>query len=236
MKQNEFTEKLLVSFTKEKMALHQEPERKGTPKGDVIGHSLVKYTSILLWMTSLEVKAIAERLNVSYGLVRVWRTETEYQKVRRQLIKEFASLYIDRLVDYTVTYASYDRKKKRPKAMGFGFTGTPINVFSDIVIFHEDLLEAIYELAQKIDFKKYNIRGLKNEFLKDVLPLVWGMRKGLFTATEDGAITVKKQYLDKHTLKGDTIFVLAEALSKPWKANKELVNKAMMDFLQKVGL
>jgi hypothetical protein len=88
---------LLQNFLIEKISKYQEPERKGTPKGDPIGLSVLKYQATLFLLYDLTLKEIADELKMSYGLLRKWRTESSFNELVRKHMDEFSELFLDRL-------------------------------------------------------------------------------------------------------------------------------------------
>lgn len=85
---------LLLRFIKEKRESYVEPSRKGTPRGEMIGLSLEKYMASLFMLTSMNLKRISERLKVSYGLLRKWRTENLFKGQIEKHIMEYVPLFI----------------------------------------------------------------------------------------------------------------------------------------------
>lgn len=79
---------LAVQFVKSwadrEAAQYEEPTRAGTPKGDPIGFSREKYRAALLMVlypNCLKLRGISEISGVTYGMLRLWRTEPEFQKL-----------------------------------------------------------------------------------------------------------------------------------------------------------
>src|SRR5262249_38977877 len=67
-------------FIKQKVENYQEPQRRGTPRGEAVGLSRIKYhASLWTALTSLSEKQISQRLRISYGLLLKWRTEPQFQ-------------------------------------------------------------------------------------------------------------------------------------------------------------
>ncbi len=92
---------LLVSFIREKLDHYVEPTREGTPKGEPIGLSRVKYEASLFCLYDLQarhkegLKAVAKTLKISYGLLRKWRTEEGFKKAIQEHVEEFSSVFLD---------------------------------------------------------------------------------------------------------------------------------------------
>lgn len=79
----------LFKFIKNRRQGYIEPQRKGTPKGDPIGFSRKKYYAALLCITDMSLSDIAALSNVSYNLLRKWRTESDFLKSIDDNIKGF---------------------------------------------------------------------------------------------------------------------------------------------------
>ncbi len=92
---------LLGRFIQEKLDSYIEPERKGTAKGDEIGFSRKKYEASLYNITNLKMKYLSKTLNISYGLLRKWRTEDTFRAMIERHSREFAS----RFCEYVETIA-----------------------------------------------------------------------------------------------------------------------------------
>ena len=83
------------SFLKGKT--HLEPTRKGTPKGYKIGFTRTKeMASILVGVTNLKIKKIAESCEVSYGLLRKWKTEDDFKSRSKEHCQKFAEEIVKR--------------------------------------------------------------------------------------------------------------------------------------------
>ncbi len=85
----------LDAFISSKLASYVEPTKKGTPKGEPVGFSLVKYKATLYPLRNEDVKAQSEALGISYGLLRKWRTEEAFQKLLSQHEQEFINSFSD---------------------------------------------------------------------------------------------------------------------------------------------
>ena len=82
---------LLMKFILYRVHTYQEPTRKGTARGEVIGFSQTKYRATLMGLTNLSVKKTAAIVEVSYGLLLKWRTEDAFRQMIDQHHKEFVS-------------------------------------------------------------------------------------------------------------------------------------------------
>jgi hypothetical protein len=90
------SEKLLARFIEDKLANYVEPTKKGTPKGEPVGFSRTKYKATLYTLRQRVLsdgeglEAQASKLNVSYGLLRKWRSEERFVDLVSQHEKEFS--------------------------------------------------------------------------------------------------------------------------------------------------
>ena len=82
-KKMDATKTLFGRFIEKKVNDYLEPLRKGTPRGEPIGLSGPKYAATLICLYRLPLRKIAEKVRVSYGLLRKWRTEEGFQKPPR---------------------------------------------------------------------------------------------------------------------------------------------------------
>lgn len=101
-------ETLLKKFIREKLKNYVEPERRGTPKGDSIGLSKVKYEATLLMLTSAPYKEIAKFLNISHGLVLKWRTEPSFKATLDEHQTEFSTLFVKHILEVTSTIKDFN--------------------------------------------------------------------------------------------------------------------------------
>jgi hypothetical protein len=72
---------LLDRFIREKLDAYEAPpeSRKGIPRGEKRGYPQEKYHATLLALTDLSVRDQAEKLGVSYPVLKNWRSEPEFQ-------------------------------------------------------------------------------------------------------------------------------------------------------------
>ncbi len=87
----EVTDTLLSEFMTDRFASYDEPSRRGTYKGNPIGFSKEKYTSSLLSMTTMRQKEIAKMLEISFGTVRNWHTQSDYFEMVDKHAHDFAN-------------------------------------------------------------------------------------------------------------------------------------------------
>jgi hypothetical protein len=79
------------AYIKKKVNAHPEPERKGTPKGEPIGLSKVKFEAALWCALSChKLEDIAVKVGKSHSLIKKWRTEEPFKQAGQDLIKDFA--------------------------------------------------------------------------------------------------------------------------------------------------
>jgi hypothetical protein len=80
---------ILGGFIEKKLREYVEPERAGTPKGEPVGLSHKKFYAVLLNLTCVDLRKVAKRVGVSYGVLRKWRTEQVFEDRTTQLRDEF---------------------------------------------------------------------------------------------------------------------------------------------------
>jgi hypothetical protein len=92
---------MLADLIHEKAAAYVEPQRKGTPRGQEVGFPLKKYIATLVELTNIPAKQVAEKLGVSFGLLRKWKTERRYWMLVGEHHQELSRRYWDYIKDYT---------------------------------------------------------------------------------------------------------------------------------------
>ena len=84
---------LLKDFIDQQMASYFEPQRKGTPKGEQIGLSDKKYCAVLNLLYNHKLKDIASWSNISYGVLRKWKTEAQFLSELHLLETKYALFF-----------------------------------------------------------------------------------------------------------------------------------------------
>jgi hypothetical protein len=78
-----------------------EPTKKGTPKGEEVGFSRIKYSATLLALRESvlddgpDLKGQATELGISYGVLRKWRAEERFKEMVAKHEKEFVTYLVD---------------------------------------------------------------------------------------------------------------------------------------------
>ncbi len=85
----------LFLFIAEKMKNYQDPVREGKSRGEPIGFPRNKTLSCLLMLTDHSLKKIAEYAEVSYGLLKKWRTENDFKERHERFAREFVDKVFD---------------------------------------------------------------------------------------------------------------------------------------------
>lgn len=157
-------EPILTSFMDDKIKNYIEPTREGTPRGEQIGFSRAKYKAAVLCLTNSPIKKIAEVCDVSYGLLRKWRTEEGFIEQINQLADEFANLFYKEIK--SISLSKEPDKPISPKS------------FRDVESWGDYILKSIdnnyikaastYDLNQIAITNKilewiYNIHGVSNQ-------------------------------------------------------------------------
>jgi hypothetical protein len=92
------TTNLLTNFIKDRMHAYREPTREGTARGEAVGFSRDKYHAALLSaLTALSQKSIADKLGISYGVVRKWHVESEFKDAMASNLSKFNMFFWTRI-------------------------------------------------------------------------------------------------------------------------------------------
>jgi hypothetical protein len=98
---------ILSQIFQEKTLSYREPERKGIPRGQLIGFSPQKFIAAFLTATGRGPQEIFNLLKSfngpSYGTIKNWSTQEEFQKRVNEYQKEIANRFVDRLVSLSKT-------------------------------------------------------------------------------------------------------------------------------------
>jgi len=94
---NEYPMTLLRVFVDGKASMYSAPSRKGTPRGETIGFSEVKYLATLFGLIKMPLKNVAKALEISHAMLRKWRTEDAFLDLIDQHVREFASLFMENI-------------------------------------------------------------------------------------------------------------------------------------------
>ncbi|MBN1226345.1 MAG: hypothetical protein JXA79_05090 [Deltaproteobacteria bacterium] len=106
---------LLRRFIFDRAVHYDEPQRRGTPRGETVGLSYTKYLASLWMITSEKQKEIAEALGVSYGLLRKWNTEETFKEAVETNRRDFVRYFTGHIEDRCELHAqSMDRVLCKP--------------------------------------------------------------------------------------------------------------------------
>jgi hypothetical protein len=86
---------LLAKFIAKKINSYVEPRTRGPSRGNIIGLSKRKYSATLFCITNIDLMQVATELNVSYGLLRKWRTEEKFKWYIMRHSEDFVDLVTD---------------------------------------------------------------------------------------------------------------------------------------------
>lgn len=168
---------LLDEYVTEKEGTYIEPERKGTAKGEEIGFSFVKYQSTLYALTSSSSKDIATHLGLSYGLLRVWRTEESYLRMIKGHVADFSFLFVNNIL-HTINKARIDDASYMIEAQHHEKLYAD---WQDIWIYSDDLLECIYRQAMAVIFNNL----LREKLFMQLLSNAFFIRKYVIDRDKD---------------------------------------------------
>ncbi|MCH7500002.1 MAG: hypothetical protein IH886_08335 [Nitrospinae bacterium] len=91
---------LLCVWMAKKLNDHSKPQRKGTPEGEPISFGNKKYLAVLFSLIGNSVKHTAKLVDVSYGVLRKWRTEGEFINQMNMHRGEFSEFYIHHSIQF----------------------------------------------------------------------------------------------------------------------------------------
>jgi hypothetical protein len=151
-------------FIEERIRYFDEPERRGTPKGDPIGPGKVKYAaSLFSAIFGYDLKEIAMGCGVSYGVLRKWRSEEPFKKLVEDHRQGFVLYWTDELFMNLLARREKEDEFLEGKeiedvpSLPFHFPDT--ERFTDISDYHPELAN---KLVTKIDEM---VREYGDEFL-----------------------------------------------------------------------
>jgi len=150
----------LEAYIKEKVDAHEDPTRKGTPKGEPIGLSKVKYEAAL-WtgLTRRKLNDIADDRDLSYPLIKKWRTEKPFKAASQELVKDFAHKLFNHALKVARQHIPVSRPSKTIQLEGENLLPTEMighfvsGDFADKVIYTKDIKNIISALLSE-EFKK----------------------------------------------------------------------------------
>jgi hypothetical protein len=168
---------LIKEFFRNELASYREPQRQGTPRGERIGFSTVKYHASLLALLNNDLREQSGLLGISYGLLRKWRTEPEFKKVVNGHCDKFTVIFFKHLLE--VAYESRNKqdeflKKPLDEIASSKLPDTSYNWgrISDCLGYSGTLNNKIGQVidnifSQKVNFvKKKGIIKNEDEFVK----------------------------------------------------------------------
>ena len=146
---------LLQGFIIEKLVKHTEPRRKGKPKGEPIGFTTSKYAASLNSLYDFKLKALAKRSDVSYAVIRKWRTELPFTKLIEKHCTEFARVFVGRIKERAQLdvklQEQYIKNTPRPKLKKPKPPSVTYEEFLDIKLYSLRLLAAIRGEMDRMD-------------------------------------------------------------------------------------
>ena len=93
---NKAIDRIVVKEMREVLSNYQEPQRKGTPKGEPIGFSKKKLEVVLFLASGLPYEnkiKLAESLGVKYGVLRKWASERRVKEHVQKYGSDFESAF-----------------------------------------------------------------------------------------------------------------------------------------------
>lgn len=183
---------LIETFIEEKLKTFREPVRQGVPRGEVIGFGLEKYkASLFIALKALRLKEVAEELDISYGLLRKWRTEYSFNKTIDSHRAEFVDFFIDHLKELR-----HDLDKRCRERYKMSVEEVARQNVERIPDYHKGSLET-FDLHPKLT--QAIIRRVLKEKEKDpILPLVASRFYALLELREPPIEDIKKSKMSEY--------------------------------------
>jgi hypothetical protein len=100
LSQAAWTVKVIRQWAEVELKKHEEVSREGIPKGTPIGFSLSKRKAALMMVLfpfALKQREIAKEAGVSEGVLRVWKTQSDFVCAVKEACEKIAQLLIDTL-------------------------------------------------------------------------------------------------------------------------------------------
>ena len=248
MNNNQSGDTLFVTFMKEKIRRHNAPVGKSISK-NAGGFTMGKYKSLLLSLLSFPYKEIAGMLDISYAGLRFWRNDEHYLKSIDALTEEFAVQVIDHVIALTKDSAVRNQCDAE-ELIGFACETSVFNVFWDIPIYSDALMNAIYNKAKETIYAERLPRELWLSFYNH-LGYVFGMRKGYIryreiirddtvNSTRDddtvdgGLMPPENSPIVEEYSNGLTLFTFVDIFEKPWKATPDVIERVTSRFAEQI--
>lgn len=206
------------------------------------GPSLPKVKAAILSLTLLKQTKIAELIGTKYDVYKAQRYRQDYKDLENFHRRQFAARFVDEMINYT---------RRNTSAGGIAHS-RDLCLFSDVVIFSEDLMDAIFERIESSS-EVLKILGESDifcsAFLNDVFMLIMNIRKGNIAITKEGQFKILNKNIVSDRSPGLTTISLkgrfdenklglglwlANIIRKSWQADSETVQESLKLFLDKM--
>lgn len=156
----------LADFINARIDAYVEPTRQGTPKGEPIGFSRVKYMATLFCLRRDNLKQIGHRFGVSHVVMRGWAIDPAFKRAVDEHRRAFADVFSKHILEALAKHdeASRAHWSLPPK----DFTSTPSPTIASLVF-------------GALDFSDYSANLQK--LIGDRLSAEWKRREAHFHAT-----------------------------------------------------
>ncbi len=178
------TEQTALQWFIEKYSKEYQPPvgRAGIKKGEKIGFSQAKYdASLYSGLTNKSLKDIAKDLNISYGVLKLWRIEKDFKELMDRHVRHFSMLCFRKAfehpdskgdIEFELDKLTLKEIAERP----IEFSKINIDQFSDADIYHPIVVNAIIERQfphfEGIGHISQKTHVLQIKFVRQVFPHV----------------------------------------------------------------
>lgn len=225
---------LLTSYVKQ--AISSYDPSKPNP-------SLAKVKASLLSLTLLKQNRIAELIGTKYDVYKAQRYRQDFKDLEAHHRKQFAAIFVEELVAYT-----------RRNTAGNGIVhDETLHLFSDVVIFSDELMESIYERLSTEEVVLLEEKGMFGVFINDVFSFIMNVRRGNIAIGLKGEMLILNKKVIKKEDHGHTLTQLehpyiakidlnviklaldiANLMQRPWRADKEVIKEGLALFLDRL--
>ena len=156
------------SWIDSEMNKYSEPVRAGTPKGDPIGLSRVKYNAALLHVLypTIKIKGIAEMVGVSNGVLMVWRTEEIFKEAINRACLDLGKK-IAQSIEIIIQKKEIDLIKASGETLSVGGVDVTYTEMMGTAIFLESEVERVCNNLKRNNVYKKDLSPADN--IKEIL-------------------------------------------------------------------
>lgn len=214
-KQTNKHDTLLSRFINDRVKHYIEPSRQGTPRGETIGFSDVKYLATLsCGLIQEKQKEIAEELKISHGLLRKWNTEEPFKKLMERHCREFATVFMQNIRERIARREALNEAYFAQSVQAIASQSPPSMSYEEIADAKLYSEKVHFFIAKAFDAEIKTVSEKKNFTMQMELLAMIGVLKFFSGIKENKTITEKEEMLRKKLLEA-MVNDCIEVLQKP---------------------